>query len=230
LSLAGQGSNQRLSDQEGSCRASSPATEGLRERKKRNLRHKILQTALRLIEERGYEGTRLSDIAQEVEVGEATLYRYFCSKEDIVTEAVAGIMQLPLELADLSGERSVEEQLRCVLHRMAHEAASHRSLLAKAKGTPVGANLFGGVGPESARERSEFARALEDARGRGRVGAQIDAGILTEIFGAMLNAVVLAWAHRRLPDGLEPRIEAVIQVFLHGILSGEDPQRLGGSR
>jgi len=47
-------------------------------------KQRILDVALRLFEERGYEGTTVRDIAAEAGVALGNVYRYFNSKEDFV--------------------------------------------------------------------------------------------------------------------------------------------------
>ena len=62
-----------------------PST-GLRELKKVRTRQLIADTAARLFAERGYEHVAVSDVAREAEVAEATLYNYFQTKEQLVTD------------------------------------------------------------------------------------------------------------------------------------------------
>jgi AcrR family transcriptional regulator len=59
---------------------------GLRERKKARTRQLIADTAARLFAERGYEHVSVSDVAREAEVAEATVYNYFQTKEQLVTD------------------------------------------------------------------------------------------------------------------------------------------------
>ncbi len=59
---------------------------GLRERKKAQTRQLIADTAARLFAERGYEHVSVSDVAREAEVAEATVYNYFQTKEQLVTD------------------------------------------------------------------------------------------------------------------------------------------------
>jgi AcrR family transcriptional regulator len=59
---------------------------GLRELKKARTRQLIADTAARLFAERGYEHVAVSDVAREAEVAEATLYNYFQTKEQLVTD------------------------------------------------------------------------------------------------------------------------------------------------
>ena len=59
---------------------------GLRELKKARTRQLIADVAARLFAERGYEQVAVSDVAREAEVSEQTVYNYFQSKEELVTD------------------------------------------------------------------------------------------------------------------------------------------------
>jgi AcrR family transcriptional regulator len=59
---------------------------GLRERKKARTRRVIAAAAARLFAERGYEQVAVSDVAREAEVSEQTVYNYFATKEQLVTD------------------------------------------------------------------------------------------------------------------------------------------------
>jgi AcrR family transcriptional regulator len=62
------------------------ASPGLRERKKARTRRLIADTAARLFAERGYEHVAVNDVAREAEVAEQTVYNYFPTKEQLVTD------------------------------------------------------------------------------------------------------------------------------------------------
>jgi AcrR family transcriptional regulator len=59
---------------------------GLRDLKKARTRRLIVDTAARLFAERGYERVAVSDVAREAEVAEQTVYNYFPTKEQLVTD------------------------------------------------------------------------------------------------------------------------------------------------
>jgi AcrR family transcriptional regulator len=59
---------------------------GLRERKKARMRQAIADAAARLFAERGFEQVAVSDVAREAEVSEQTVYNYFPTKEQLVTD------------------------------------------------------------------------------------------------------------------------------------------------
>jgi AcrR family transcriptional regulator len=57
---------------------------GRRERKKRQTRQHIAETARRLFAERGFERVTVAEVARAADVAEQTVYNYFPRKEDLV--------------------------------------------------------------------------------------------------------------------------------------------------
>jgi AcrR family transcriptional regulator len=60
--------------------------DGLRERKKRATRAAIQRAALALFVEKGYDETTTEEIARAADVSPSTLFNYFPTKEDLVTD------------------------------------------------------------------------------------------------------------------------------------------------
>jgi AcrR family transcriptional regulator len=77
-------------------------TTGLRDLKKARTRRLIADTAARLFAERGYERVAVSDVAREAEVAEQTVYNYFPTKEQLVTDRE---LQVQDQLCDLIRSR-----------------------------------------------------------------------------------------------------------------------------
>ena len=73
-------------------------------------RQRILDTALDLFIERGYDKTSLREIAERVGVTKAALYYHFSSKEDILRTLVAPFFDNMGSLAKaLAGRPSIEQ-------------------------------------------------------------------------------------------------------------------------
>jgi AcrR family transcriptional regulator len=60
------------------------AEAGLRERKKKRTREAIVEAAMDLFDERGFEGTTVADIASRADIAPRTYFAYFPTKEDVV--------------------------------------------------------------------------------------------------------------------------------------------------
>ena len=71
--------------------------EGLRERKKRKTREAIVDAAMSLFQEKGFDATTIADIASKAEIAPRTFFAYFPSKEDVVfsdfSEALASMQE-----------------------------------------------------------------------------------------------------------------------------------------
>lgn len=58
----------------------------LREKKKRQVEHKITHSALQLFEKKGYDAVSIDDIAETAEVSKSTFYNYFATKEAVLVK------------------------------------------------------------------------------------------------------------------------------------------------
>ena len=66
---------------------------GLRERKKARTHQGILDTAVELFRERGYEKTTVEEIVRRVEISQPTFYNYFGSKDAVLREVAGGMLR-----------------------------------------------------------------------------------------------------------------------------------------
>jgi AcrR family transcriptional regulator len=58
--------------------------EGIRERKKQETRKAIMQAAVQLFSEKGFEKTSIEELARKAHIGKGTIYSYFQTKSDIL--------------------------------------------------------------------------------------------------------------------------------------------------
>jgi AcrR family transcriptional regulator len=95
-------------------RESEPAPEGLRERKKRQLRQQLSDTATEMFMERGFDAVRVAEIADACGVSEKTVFNYFPTKESLVLdlgETTLDSLRTTLADAGLSPVQAVLEIL-----------------------------------------------------------------------------------------------------------------------
>jgi AcrR family transcriptional regulator len=88
----------------------------LRDDSGQNLRDYLIETAARLIDQRGSAGLAVRDIAREAKVADGVLYNYFEDKEDLLVHAllahVGNVMASAPRLLPPPGEGTVAENLR----------------------------------------------------------------------------------------------------------------------
>ncbi len=68
---------------------------GLREQKKKETRAAIMEAALALFGERGYENTSISTLAKTAGIGKGTVYSYFSLQERDPARLLRGRAGLP---------------------------------------------------------------------------------------------------------------------------------------
>jgi AcrR family transcriptional regulator len=107
---------------------------GLRERKKTKTRLELMQTALRLFEERGFDNVRVEEIAEAAEVSPRTFFRYFEHKEDVVFPLLVPILE-QLRASDDPFEALIA-QIRQYGRRVAGDVELFRTQGRLAKGNP----------------------------------------------------------------------------------------------
>lgn len=91
-------------------------------KEKQNTREVILQTATRLFQRQGYNGTGLNQIIEESGAPKGSIYYHYPNgKEEIAIEAISMMRKLVLEGAeeDLTGKNSAAEAFEYYLHNVA---------------------------------------------------------------------------------------------------------------
>lgn len=113
-------------------------SESLRERKKRQTRQLLADTATQLFLARGFDGVRVSEIAEACGVSEKTVFNYFPTKEALIMDRLDGASDALLAaLADPD-----VAPVRAALGVLADELAMMMGQLAAQKNFREGAELY----------------------------------------------------------------------------------------
>lgn len=98
----------------------------MRERKKQATRLLLMETALALFEERGFDDVSVAEVAEAAEVSKATVFNYFPTKEDLV---LAGAKYHIGEAAQIVRERPVGQTPHGALRQYFMEMLRNREPL-----------------------------------------------------------------------------------------------------
>jgi AcrR family transcriptional regulator len=99
---------------------------GLRQRKKDQLRGQLIDQAMRLFVERGYESTTIEDVVAGLNVSPRTFFRYFESKVDVV---VAGPFQVARRLREFAESAAPDAAPLEVARNAVRRLAAYRQSL-----------------------------------------------------------------------------------------------------
>ena len=168
---------------------------GRRDRKKHELRARLLGEAQRLFVAQGYWRTTVEQIAEAADVTPATFFNYFPSKNDALNE-LAGDLFETLR-ARLDAQRAAPGPAAARLARFIGDAASvardaHErlgSLLLRA----VRAAAGGEGGARLDRLRVCLASLLADGQRDGSVRGDLDSAMAAEMALGSLLAVLIRW-------------------------------------
>ncbi|MEU4224584.1 helix-turn-helix domain-containing protein [Nonomuraea sp. NPDC026600] len=198
---------------------------GLRERKKQRTRRALIEAALRLFDEKGFEETTLAEIAAEAEVSTRTFFSYFASKEDVLFFDGESRMALAMELISsrMPGEHLADLLLRLI--RASVDWTTDNEDAFSVEQVPLRMRLIMTVPSLQARalhllfdSQLRLARALEDA-----FPDELDHVDAAAAVGALIGATKLAViASINRGGSLEQAEEAAIraaQLTLRGLSS-----------
>jgi AcrR family transcriptional regulator len=179
--------------QEAKTARGAPAT--LWDRTRQLASREILETALRLFTEQGYDETTIAQIAREAGVSQRTLFRYFGTKEDLLGGNQDRFGQVLTDtISEQPAEAGVWEALRAgvaavlALHDSREQALERFRLLHNT------ASLRAGYLEKRLRFQEDLLPLIEarmDAA-TGSVGAKARAVIATAF--ACLDAASMTWA------------------------------------
>jgi AcrR family transcriptional regulator len=219
----------------------TPAARGEQARTARagQTRAVIVEAALRLFRENGYEATTMRAIAREAGVATGNAYYYFGSKEELIQEFYArnhaehAAACRPV----LDAETELAPRLRGVLRALIDVQAPYHSFAAKMyKHAAEPANPLSPFSNESSPTRSAtialYAEVLEGAH--GRVPADLRER-LPELLWLYSMGIVLYWVHDsspgcaktyRLIDSTVPLAERLIRLSRYRALNSVTRQIL----
>ncbi len=182
---------------------------GRRERRKLELRTRIIEAAVALFDQRGVEATQVQAICQQADVAHKTFFNYFPSKRHLLREiAQYGVDQL---LADIEGVRkhpgSTRARILFFFEQLADNADAagpmHRELLTEMVHT---AHEAGAKGEQAQRLHAAFGEIVSDGLAARELCTKHSASTLTEMLMGGFYVLMFNWANL---DGYPLREQAL---------------------
>ncbi len=173
---------------------------GRRERRKREVRERLMEAALRRFVRQGFEATTVDQIADDADVAQKTFFNYFPTKHDLFHQLAAERIEELCQILEEERERpgSTQEKLGHCFLRLS-ELLEERKRLARdlmleiMKTSPPGAS-----GADLSRVHGLFAAILRDGQAAGDVRRDHGVEFLAEMVQGAFNAVMNNWLN--IPD------------------------------
>jgi AcrR family transcriptional regulator len=185
-------------------------------------RKAIVDTALRLFDERGYVGVRVEDIAHEAGVSRATFYKHFAEREEILSELFGRLLGDSIPTGEIPApEDDIEAHVVAILAACMSRMLENERLARFVYSLPIrhDAVLPGGsaVPVVFAQVQACLARAVD----AGAVRADIPVERVLEVLGRVFEASMRAWAEQATVDPRE-RLAELASVVFRGVATGSE--------
>ncbi|WP_410674541.1 TetR/AcrR family transcriptional regulator [Amycolatopsis sp. cmx-4-68] len=181
----------------------------------------LLQVAVRLFNERGYDGTSMEDLSRKLGITKSAIYHHVPSKEELlrlaVDRALDGLFEVASSTAQLDGR---------AIDRLEHLVRG--SVLVLADRLPFVTLLLrvrGNTKVERAAltRRREFDRLVTDlvkqAEAEGDIRPDVDPAVTARLIFGMVNSLI-EWYKPRRGSAATEVADAVCKVAFEGLRTG----------
>lgn len=180
---------------------------GLREAKKRRARSAIIENAISLFRQQGFEATTVREIVGRCDLSEATFFNYFGSKEAVLGEWAQDGVEAVFGGAADEGQRGLRPALRSVCVLLARAVEDDREFAARAW----------------ARARLPLAAPavlvewLEQGQQGGVLRRDLSPRQMGEILYVSVCGTIASWLVREGPPGsLAPELRRAVDLVVDG--------------
>ena len=169
-----------------------------RERRKLEVRARILDAAIDLFDAHGYEATRVSEISARADVAHKTFFNHFPSKQHVLQAIAEGAMQEQLEGIEVLRKRpaSTHERLLRLFDWVGARAEQAGAMRPELVHEIIRFTHAGGAGRaegEARKLHDAFAGIVREGLAAGDVTGDHDEETLVEMLMGAYYAVMLNW-------------------------------------
>ncbi|HET9742259.1 MAG TPA: TetR/AcrR family transcriptional regulator [Terriglobales bacterium] len=212
----GKGKTANREEQSGRSYNSANGVEGKPDKYRR-----ILDAAVKVIAEKGFHNSRVSEIAERADVADGTIYLYFKSKDQILMAALDHGFQSFLQRAreEVAGASDPREKLRILARLHLRSLAQNRSMAVVLQTELRQSLKF--LTEFSQREMKAYFNVMREIVREGQQAGVIRADVSDVIaasclFGS-LDELVTAWVLSSKDYDLAGSADPVVDLLLHGL-------------
>jgi AcrR family transcriptional regulator len=194
---------------------------GLRERKRQHTRKQLIDAAVRLFDQKGYEQTTVAEIASAAGVSTKTFFNYFASKDEVLFPHLSRRIEAAVALIE---QRGPDDQMADVL------AAAMQYMLADALTEEVDGGLAAVRLPmimsvpavQAATLHRYFlaetrlARALHHTYTEA-LDLAAAAAVIGSVMGAAIAAALVCLQEGDTTEQLRAAVERAVGIAIHGV-------------
>lgn len=201
----------------------------IREEKKRRNKQAILEAAITLCSESGYENTSIENIAKRAGVGKGTVYSYFQTKKDIIKGFCEyELEKIHLKLVSRSNQDApILEQMLTIYMTEFHHVTQNREfgrIFMRESVFPADFDVQGDEELEDKYFQLLFP-ILEKGQERGELRKDIELLFITAHFYSLYILVISAWYTQKITsEEVEPTMKLLFSQVLEGLQPKAPPQ------
>lgn len=200
----------------------------IREKKKQKTKQAILEAAIPLFNENGYESTSIEQIAKQAGVGKGTVYSYFQTKKDIIKGFCDyELEQIHKELVKKSNQDApILEQMLTIYMTEFHHVTQNKEfgrLFMRETVFPFDYDVENNMEIEDKYFQLLFP-ILEKGQQRGELRKDAELLHITAHFYGIYLLIMSAWYTGRIPtEEVEEAMELLFRQLLEGLQPHKSP-------
>ncbi|WP_411823135.1 TetR/AcrR family transcriptional regulator [Leptospira sp. 'Mane'] len=181
---------------------------------------RILENTLLLFLSKGFNKVNTDEIASSAGISKRTLYRYYSSKEKLITDVIEFFKnQIRSKIDEVLKREDLSpiEKYKMILSHVAKltSKVSKNLLIDLQKERP---DIFEGIVAFRSNNIRSLASLLEEAKKQGDLRSDLNPSFATDILLAAINNILTPEYLIHHNHSFEESLETIISIFLDGIL------------
>lgn len=179
---------------------------------------RILDSAIKIIGQKGFHGAKVKDIANDAGVADGTIYNYFNNKEDILVTIFKVKLEEYVDMAkkEISGVDNPEEKLRILVKyhfKVMTETPYLANVLQIELRQPI-KDLRVKVRRHLKKYFRLIEQVIEEGILKGVFNKDLDVYIAREVYFGALDEIVSTWIFKGRRWDLQETSEKLLPIFL----------------